>query len=212
MKAPERSKLTDAIRVVVARLRLRLSKQEVKIHELVQNVCKNREDGEALFPWSEEALLALYQKQFITQAALCELYFEYASEEGQAQELCFTAISVYLRDMNVKAEVQAEGCEYNIQESQHYSPNVDFYLNFENFYLATVDSVQTLLQSFWQKYDSFIAQEPALSILGLEQGASWSDIQQQYRRLARQHHPDKGGDPKVFVEIRQAFESLKRIQ
>ena len=44
--------------------------------------------------------------------------------------------------------------------------------------------------------------------LGLSKGASKDDIKKAFRRLAVQHHPDKGGDPEKFKEIAQAYEVL----
>lgn len=37
---------------------------------------------------------------------------------------------------------------------------------------------------------------------------SKKEIKQQYRKLAQIHHPDTGGNPETFMEIRQAYEQL----
>jgi curved DNA-binding protein len=49
-------------------------------------------------------------------------------------------------------------------------------------------------------------------ILGVERGASPDDIKSAYRKLARDHHPDLGGDPNRFIEIQQAYEKLSNPQ
>lgn len=46
------------------------------------------------------------------------------------------------------------------------------------------------------------------AILGLRPGASEEEVKKAFRRLAHQHHPDKGGDPKRFKEIKEAYEKL----
>lgn len=46
------------------------------------------------------------------------------------------------------------------------------------------------------------------SILGLDSSASAEDIKRAYRKLASQHHPDRGGDTKKFQEIQAAYETL----
>ena len=48
----------------------------------------------------------------------------------------------------------------------------------------------------------------ARHLLKLKRGASPDDIKKQYYRLALKCHPDKGGDPKEFVRINEAYETL----
>lgn len=42
-------------------------------------------------------------------------------------------------------------------------------------------------------------------ILGVEKSATADDIKQAFRRLASQHHPDKGGDTVKFQEVQEAY-------
>jgi DnaJ-class molecular chaperone len=44
--------------------------------------------------------------------------------------------------------------------------------------------------------------------LGISRGASVDEIKKAYRTLAREHHPDKGGDPEAFKGIQEAHEVL----
>lgn len=46
------------------------------------------------------------------------------------------------------------------------------------------------------------------SILGVSQSAEISEIRTAYKQLAKEHHPDKGGDPEKFKELSQAHEIL----
>lgn len=46
------------------------------------------------------------------------------------------------------------------------------------------------------------------NILGLDSSASEDQIRQAYKRLAMQHHPDRGGDAARFQEIQEAYSTL----
>ena len=50
----------------------------------------------------------------------------------------------------------------------------------------------------------------ALRTLGLRKGATPEEIKRAYKRLAREHHPDKGGDSNEFIKIHDAYESLSQ--
>lgn len=45
-------------------------------------------------------------------------------------------------------------------------------------------------------------------VLGLQKSASEEQIRQAYKKLAREHHPDKGGDKEKFQQIQTAYETL----
>jgi DnaJ-class molecular chaperone len=46
------------------------------------------------------------------------------------------------------------------------------------------------------------------SILGVPKGSSDQDIKKAYRKLAMQHHPDRGGDQNKFQQIQEAYDTL----
>jgi DnaJ-class molecular chaperone len=46
------------------------------------------------------------------------------------------------------------------------------------------------------------------NILGISKSASDDEIKNSYRKLARTHHPDKGGDKDKFQKIQEAYETL----
>jgi DnaJ-class molecular chaperone len=48
--------------------------------------------------------------------------------------------------------------------------------------------------------------------LGVDRGASPDEIKRAYRKLASQHHPDKGGDKARFQEIQSAYDTLSDPQ
>ncbi len=52
----------------------------------------------------------------------------------------------------------------------------------------------------------------AYETLGVPKGASDAEIKKAYRKMAGQHHPDKGGDTIKFKEIQSAYETLSDPQ
>jgi len=45
-------------------------------------------------------------------------------------------------------------------------------------------------------------------ILGIPKSASTDEIKRAFRKLAQEHHPDKGGDPEKFKEVNEAYQVL----
>ncbi|QGM98623.1 J domain-containing protein [Methylocystis parvus] len=46
-------------------------------------------------------------------------------------------------------------------------------------------------------------------VLGVKEDAGAREINAAYRRLAKKHHPDKGGDPASFQRVTEAYNVLK---
>jgi curved DNA-binding protein CbpA len=53
-----------------------------------------------------------------------------------------------------------------------------------------------------------MTREEALRVLRLPSTADPSMVKRAYRRLAREHHPDLGGDPATFHDLQRALERL----
>lgn len=45
---------------------------------------------------------------------------------------------------------------------------------------------------------------------GLAPEASWPEVKARYRALAKEHHPDLGGDPETFKRLKAQYDALER--
>lgn len=85
-----------------------------------------------------------------------------------------------------------------------------YYLDWTNLDVATTDSVDALLNGFWQQYVADEDYTQALAALNMSTSNSFAEIKKSYRRLAMVHHPDKGGDESRFHKIQWAFSLVQR--
>ena len=49
----------------------------------------------------------------------------------------------------------------------------------------------------------------AFDILGVPRGSPWLQVKSAYRKLAKLHHPDRGGDERKMAVVNLAFEAIK---
>ncbi len=57
-----------------------------------------------------------------------------------------------------------------------------------------------------------LERQQALSVLGLPPNATRQQIKRRYRQLAKQNHPDRGGDPREMQRIIAAYTFLMKDQ
>lgn len=144
--------------------------------------------------------LQLFQKHFLTMHCLYQLQYDIPGAVLQISPLHIALLQV--------SEADATGAD--VEYSQRYLR--DYYLDLSHLDRASDASVADLLSDFWQKYLYHQAADDALSLLDLSGSATWAEIQTAYRQKAQLLHPDKGGCPQKFAQIREAYEQLKRRQ
>ncbi len=88
-------------------------------------------------------------------------------------------------------------------------PLAAYYLDLGHLVRTRADDVREMLRWFWRRFRIHDRKEDALRALGLEPGAPVGAIRRRFRLLARQHHPDLGGDPERFREVVAAMEVLR---
>lgn len=68
------------------------------------------------------------------------------------------------------------------------------------------------MRNYLHKSDSIIMSKDYYQILGVSKSATDSDVKSAFRKLAREHHPDKGGDAEKFKQINEAYQVLSDSQ
>ena len=92
-----------------------------------------------------------------------------------------------------------------------HDPLASYYLNLDNLKTTSESDVLHLLDNFWKKIDSTAQRDEALAVMELTPTASYPDIKQQYRRLAMQWHPDRGGNAAQFHKLEWAMSILRAV-
>jgi len=142
--------------------------------------------------------LGLFQRHFILMNALYSLQSDLWSD-GALLEISPLEIRLqWLSADGVKRELPAV-----------YVSLSEYYLDWNHFNDTTVADVRALLDSFWRDYCDLDRRTEAFNILGLAIDASPQVIKRQYRQLASSYHPDRGGCPEKFIEVRRAWEILR---
>lgn len=89
-----------------------------------------------------------------------------------------------------------------------YDNLMDYYLDISNLENTSPRQVDELLAGFFIKLNRRDHRKQALDVLGLEDPVDDIAIKKQYRRLAMEHHPDRGGDNLRLQEINSAVRIL----
>lgn len=148
----------------------------------------------------------LFRKHFLVMNALYQLSDELQS---LSLKLHISALKIYLSPIHDNKH-KNNSSHLAITNNAFYKLSL-YYCNWDNFYQTDSNDVQQLLSQFWQNYLHQDQQQQSLDSLQLSTNATWIEIKDQYRQLCQQHHPDKGGDPIYFLEIRSAYDNLKII-
>lgn len=93
-----------------------------------------------------------------------------------------------------------------------YNALMDYYLDLDNLKNTSAREVDEMLAGIYIKlnkqFESISKRQQALEVLGLEDPVDDRTIKQQYRRLAMEHHPDRGGDKVMLQQINSAVKIL----
>lgn len=100
------------------------------------------------------------------------------------------------------------GSKRTAQTLAQPDPLCTYYLDLDNLTGTTRADVEDLLGRLWIRYGRYDHRAEALAVLELTADADAETIRLQYRRLAMQHHPDRGGDQTRLQAINAAMAVL----
>ncbi len=85
----------------------------------------------------------------------------------------------------------------------------DYYLDWQHYDNTNEQAVNTLLNQFWTRCLSPHKITQCCELLALDPAlATQRSAKRQFQRMAARYHPDKGGNPHDFIELREAYEYL----
>ena len=84
----------------------------------------------------------------------------------------------------------------------------DYYIDSTHLEQATAQELEQMLDKFWVRLNGSERRRQALDVLGLSDPIGTVEIKQHYRRLAMEHHPDRGGDTARLQMINAAMAVL----
>ncbi|WP_133012297.1 DNA-J related domain-containing protein [Marinomonas flavescens] len=146
--------------------------------------------------------LQLFRQHFLIMNALYQLQSSLWQEESLSLSISATHIRILPRT------------QVPLSNSRDINNSVDaklaaYYLDWHEYEKTNEEDVSSLLSSFYQGIYLTGDREAALEALQLTQSSpSKEEIKRQYRKLAHQTHPDRGGDTDAFISLRQAYECL----
>lgn len=175
---------------------LKESPDELKIYDVLSGL-----DQELLAKVADtdDYNLTTFRKNFWMMNAVYKLQAQLLSEEN-----------LYLSIGQVSISITPGGAashSYLSDNSEHKLR--DYYLDWANYHSTFEDDVDQLLEQFWKRFYSDDKVEDAFELLGVDDESDWNAIQAAYRKLARAHHPDHGGDSAKFIAVREAYEVLQ---
>ncbi len=89
-------------------------------------------------------------------------------------------------------------------------PMREYYLDISNLVNTSAQQVDEMLGRFWVRMQGLDQKAAALQTLGLPAEASFDQARDRYRKLAMEHHPDRGGDNRRLQAINAAMDTLAR--
>ncbi len=90
-----------------------------------------------------------------------------------------------------------------------HDPLAAYYLDIDHLKSTEKSDMLRMLDGFWKRFAGENQRDAALAEMELTHPTNYSEIKQQYRRLAMRRHPDRGGDAAQFHRLEWAMGVLR---
>lgn len=172
-------------------------------HQIIKHL-----QNQKIAPFNEFSLAEskdLFHAHFLCMHGLYHLKQHYFNQQNFNLIIELTRVERVTLDTLLIVE-DGSNCAVEIAD-----PLASYYLDSTHYFETNEEEINGLLKSFWQKYLSVDNKKAALDVLELPIDADATMVKSQYLRLAKKHHPDKGGCAKMFNKISQAKTDLDKI-
>lgn len=153
---------------------------------------------------ADDQNLQLFRQHFLIMNALYQLQTSLWQEEQIT--LIITGVRINLL---YDKPAPSSSTTRTLAESAD-SKLASYYSDWDEYVSTDKEDVERLLDSFYNGIVSLDERKKALKTLALNNDMldDKDAIKRQYRKLAHDAHPDHGGDPELFISLRQAYECL----
>ena len=151
----------------------------------------------SLIPRNVDPQIVIFQKNFFVMNALYQIQHDIQAEGGS---LTILPLEICMIPNRAGAKESLTTRDTDLAR---------YYLDWSNLNNITVEEVETLFASFWQRYRTVDKIDAALTTLGVDKNMSWFEIRKAYQKKIIISHPDKGGRADDFIETRAAYETLR---
>ncbi|BFM50426.1 DNA-J related domain-containing protein [Marinomonas sp. THO17] len=151
---------------------------------------------------ADDTNLQLFRQHFLIMNALYQLQ----SRLWQEDNLMLSIEATHIRLLTTQHTTTSDNTNLNNSAEAKLAA---YYLDWNEYEKTDETDVARLLKSFYKGICHPGDRRTALKTLKLaEDNPSKNSIKQQYRKLAQQYHPDRGGDQETFISLREAYEQL----
>ncbi len=159
-----------------------------------------REQFPAFNQLAKDENLQLFRQHFLIMNALYQLQANLWQDEK-------LALSIHTLQIKLLPSVPVAQADTRTLTNDVDTKLAAYYLDWNEYEKTDESEVSRLINSFYQRMHLDGDIQSALNTLEITSlTPSKTEIKQQYRKLVQKHHPDAGGNPETFIEIRQAYE------